>query len=149
MSCLKLYTAPSRCSPAGKVFTGDMLTTIWIRIRNKLSCFETYLLFKCYLLLIITTFSMPIAVFSVILETIHSAIKMLASRTVFTRDIFTTIGIRIRSDFDLVGYGIIFPDFKPTCISARCSPAGTSLPGIYPRQSGSGSGRSLAWSDPE
>jgi hypothetical protein len=49
---------------------------------------------------------------------------MLASRTVFTRDIFTTIRIRILSDFDLVGFGIIFPDFKPTYRSARCSPAG-------------------------
>jgi hypothetical protein len=28
----------------------------------------------------------------------HSAIKMLASRTVFTRDILTTIRIRVRSD---------------------------------------------------
>jgi hypothetical protein len=50
----------------------DMLTTIWIRIRNKLTCFETYLLFKCCLLSIITTFSIQIAIFSVILETVHS-----------------------------------------------------------------------------
>ncbi len=62
----------------------------------------------------------------------HSAIKMLASRTVFTRDISTTIRIRVRSDFGLAGSGINFPDFKPIYISARCSLAGQSLPGyIY------------------
>jgi hypothetical protein len=55
---------------------------------------------------------MPVAVFRAILETIHSAIKMLASRTVFTRDIVTTIWIQIRSGL------IIFHDFIPTIHSA-------------------------------
>ncbi len=56
---------------------------------------------------------MPIAVFSVILETIHSAIKMLASRAVFTQGY-----IDDNPDPDPVGSGINFPASKPTYISA-------------------------------